>query len=375
MNINTTILGAAVFWQLPNAGLGVALARRVGAVALGTVICYYARYFVSRFEKLNAKALTAVVGILLGVGVGTGVAQLFQDQIALALYPVGLLAGLVAYELMPGTQPAVPGTNADTFLKRIWDRACRVVGLGQPSECKIFIFGLSRSGKSTLIEQVFGASAPLPHTATTTDFHIYSHPVRLSLVPEKLVQISICDYKGQKPSQVLVDPPDFFGSRNDRRINILTFLVDCVPEITDSGGTVLTDDEIVTTYSRGAKKKLQDRASEHEEYLGRPSIEMAFSASLSKRKNLFAVRLLMNKIDLLEDIFSRGYLDGSAAGPLDRLALTLVSPIASKIEKACRDNDIQDFAVGFVSAKTGRNVKETFGPLFEEHSRRFGPRK
>jgi GTPase SAR1 family protein len=347
-----------------------AIARRVGAFALGVVVCYFARFAFSKFKEVNAKSLTAVIGcLLLGTATTQLVSHLFSDEVALAVYPIGLLTGLLIYPLI-AERP--DGAMEGDKPSQTWsEKLVAFIRRKTMSKCRIFVFGLSRSGKTMLIQQILGILPPT-NIPSTRDFVVYDGTRKLQFDEGDQIEIAVCDYRGQRPSQVLQDPPrSFFGPRGSRVVNILVFLVDCVPEIQGKNDSVLDDSEIVERYAKGARKKIAERIEEHEQYVSSPIIEMAFRASFSK-KNLFAVRLLMNKVDLLEQFIERGYLDGTNPEDLERFTMQLVKEIGSRVRKACEENKIDDYSIGLLSAKKGSNVKEIFGPLFKSHLARSG---
>jgi hypothetical protein len=92
-------------------------------------------------------------------------------------------------------------------------------------------------------------------------------------------------------------------------------------------------------------------------------------------KSFFAVRLLMNKVDLLEQFAAKGYVDGVDPDQVGLYVDQLIKPIAARVESACAINGIADYATGLLSAKKGSNVKEIMGPLLAAYFHRFGPRK
>jgi hypothetical protein len=262
----------------------VAIARRIGAFALGVVVCYFARYAFSRFKEVNSKSLTAVLGcLLMGTAVTQLVSHLFSDEIALAVYPVGLLVGLFIYPLIAPSLHSPADVETEQPATDLREKLFALLGIIRKSKCRIFIFGLSRSGKTMLIQQILGIMPPrVP--ASTKDFLLYNGSLRLDFANDASVDVVLCDYRGQRVSQVLQDPPQtFFGSTGSRVINMIIFLVDCVPELTDGAGRVLDDREIIQTYAKGAKKKIADRIAQHMDYISNPIVELVFRASFSKK--------------------------------------------------------------------------------------------
>jgi NhaP-type Na+/H+ or K+/H+ antiporter len=71
----------------------------IGALSLGITIGWVVRYFLARLEKYDMKALSAIVSILTG---GAVAHFLGGDpfHVAVWMYPVGLLVGVLAYPLI-----------------------------------------------------------------------------------------------------------------------------------------------------------------------------------------------------------------------------------------------------------------------------------
>ena len=116
----------------------------------------------------------------MGTAVTQLVSHLFSDEIALAVYPVGLLVGLLIYPLL--APPADPIANVETEqpTKSLSSKLLALVNLRQESKCRIFVYGLSRSGKTMLIRQILGIIAPTV-PASTGDFLLYGGSLRLDL--------------------------------------------------------------------------------------------------------------------------------------------------------------------------------------------------
>jgi hypothetical protein len=69
----------------------------IGVTCLGVVIGWLVRYFIRRFKTFGPGALSSVVSILLG---GTVAKFLTVDKTTIWFYPVGLLVGFVAYQVI-----------------------------------------------------------------------------------------------------------------------------------------------------------------------------------------------------------------------------------------------------------------------------------
>jgi GTPase SAR1 family protein len=238
-----------------------------------------------------------------------------------------------------------------------------------PGEARVLLVGLGRSGKTSIIRQILAQDMPRQEKSTQ-EFDIYEEVIRLGLQDPDRQRVSIADYKGQKLSQITVHHPvGYFGSRGHRLINAVIFVVDLFPELLSQRGKPLQDNELIRLYEADANNRIADRVTEHMEYITRFTVEQVFSATYS-RHNLFAVRLLINKIDLLREITLRGYLSEMSEGALEKYAKNLFAPLSSKIQKACEVNNVNNYSVHLVSAKTGENIQLVFGDIFENFHRR-----
>lgn len=241
-------------------------------------------------------------------------------------------------------------------------------------KCRGLIFGLGRSGKTTIIKNglTFGDTAA--RERSTQNFDIYEAQVTLGLGNSSKFPASIADYKGQQPSQLIVDGPaeftEFFGRNNQRLINSVIFVVDLFPELRDIQGDALQDDEIVAQYASGAEQRIFDRVADHKEYLTRFIIQMIFSLAFSK-EHLFIVSFLINKVDLLERVVANGYLAGvNDEKSLEEYAKNLFAPISDEIERACQANGVNNFSLHLVSGQKGTNIRSVFSEIFEVYNRR-----
>jgi hypothetical protein len=339
-----------------------------GALALGGVVGYVSRYFFPLFRNFNVRSLGGLLGCMFaGSGVGY-LTKLLSSPDTVAVYPIGLVIGVVAYGFFPiADRQQQKERGAATLLDRF-----RHIDHRAESDFRMFIFGLGRSGKTTLIKQLLYAIPPDESQEITETFHVY-HGV-VTLEPESPpLHLSIADYKGQKPSQVLTNAPeDFFGPRSHRLTNVLIFQVDLVPEFIENN-VPLTDEEILAKYAAGAMRKVQDRIAKHVEHLSSGIVELVFSVAVSK--NLRAVRLLINKIDLVNQMIDRGYLGDTDMVSMKEVLTKKLAPVISRVEKACVDttefSSIDTFTYHFISAKEGYNVRAVFGPLFRRESDRL----
>ena len=69
----------------------------IGVTCLGIVVGWMVRYFIRRFTKFGPGALSSVLSIILG---GAVLKFLSVDNVTIWFYPIGLLVGFVAYQVI-----------------------------------------------------------------------------------------------------------------------------------------------------------------------------------------------------------------------------------------------------------------------------------
>ena len=278
--------------------------------------------------------------------------------------PVGSLLGIILGALISSG-----ATVAKPFRDWLEDFVDENITLWQ-SKCRILTYGLPRSGKTSFIKQIITSDKPVAENSTT-EFDVYDESMRSGLKNPKRHRVSFADYKGQKPSQILVDPPEnFFGISGQEMVNAILFVVDLFPEIRNEQGEALDNAQIVQRYKDNAIELIEQRVKNNLEYVNEWTIEPVFTVCYSE-KNLFSVRLLINKIDLLRDTISQGYLPIVSQDGLEQFARKLYQPLEEKIKEACAKNNIEDFSVHLISVSTGENTKEVLGEILEVYSKRI----
>lgn len=236
--------------------------------------------------------------------------------------------------------------------------------------CRIYLFGNRGSGKTSIIKNISTASFLRPE-ATTQLFDFYRRKMTYDLKGSIEFQVLIADYKGEKPSQVLTElPEEFAGPLNNRAINVLLFTVDLVPRILDENEKVLGDKETLSWLRQDAEAKVRKRVSEHLDYLTAPMLQVVFASVYNPQ--LRSVRLVITKLDLIQQACNRGYLTcPRVRDPADWIRGHFVR-VEQDLRRACQENNISDFSVHVVSATQDIGMRAMLSELWEHHLRATG---
>ena len=274
----------------------------------------------------------------------------------------GLLIGLGSPVVV-----AILALAIEPVRKEIQQSFAYVVELMAGEACRIFVFGRSRSGKTTLVSSLVAVDQSLPRTETK-DFTVYElrAPVRLNNV--KHINLKISDYRGEQSSQVLVNhDPAFFGADGNRRINALIFIVDMFPEEIDEHGNALDNDKLAERYGKDAEKVIEKRVEGHYQYLSPQVIGCAFTLCFNKDR-LIAVRLLVNKIDLLDNLVKKGYLILPTGVSAENYAEQKYADLFKILQRYCAEANISDRLESYtISATQSRGTGRMFAKMFNTY--------
>lgn len=235
---------------------------------------------------------------------------------------------------------------------------------------RVCLYGLPGSGKTFLIKSLLSALAPRLQLSTD-EYDVYENEVTINLKPLIKQSVAIADYKGDKTSQIKVNPPeDFFGAEDDRKINAILFVVDMFPRIEDRVTKIpltpeKTKEFVLSEYKQNGLRKIKNRIQETEDYMTKWAIEEIFTVAYSKN-NLNSVRLVINKHDLIRVVVEAGYISGVSSDTLESFALKSFSKIEKRIREACKINDISDFSVCILSAATKDNIDSILRNVFSK---------
>lgn len=248
---------------------------------------------------------------------------------------------------------------------------------------RMLVYGLGRSGKSTIVDRfltVDDQTVEQHRKISTPEFTIEEAEIILRKSKKKY-PIAIADYKGQTPDEIVVDAPEeFFGAKGNRKVNVLIFVVDLFPEPRDSSGNLIDDIQMLRAYKNGSEQKLRKQVEENRLYVNKFSIQPVFSVCHNS-ENMIAVRVLINKADLLKELIDKNFLPNNTS--VHDYALSLYSETIDSISKACEDYQIADFSVHVISAGSGlfydkqskaRSIDFIFGAILKAYASKVDKR-
>lgn len=240
------------------------------------------------------------------------------------------------------------------------------------SELTIFLYGRGGSGKTTFIKSLLsleslknGHQSSTEHTGYYRGVRYYSPNAGSNIQKRYNVPIHIADYKGQAPTQALNLRRNFMS-----QVNAIIFVVDIVHPNPRLNGSVLSDAELIEWLSTDTEKKIDSRVTEHISYIGDAILSIIFGNILSVNKNrLRSVRLVINKVDIIQKLMSKGYLPKAVASGLssEDYVYKKFEPIKKYVGDACTQNGILDVSLNIVSFTEGTGERDLIQGLLKTH--------
>lgn len=225
----------------------------------------------------------------------------------------------------------------------------------QMSFCMIYLYAMAGTGKTSLIKSwLQGDRKP---ERSTLEFDYYNHQILDDLGNQKFTTIKIADYQGQQPSEII-------NSDGLQLANALLFIVDIVPRQDEDNNLLDTQEKQLMWLSSRTEEKIKERVEKHLIYIV-GSLQPLMSTLLND--NLFSVRLVVNKYDLLEKLIQKDILPGANVQGIEQYTISLFKKIEEEIREACKANKIQDFSVSFVSTETDFHVRDLLTGILETY--------
>lgn len=234
---------------------------------------------------------------------------------------------------------------------------------------KIFLIGRAGVGKTTFVKTGF-LLEDTSNIKSTDNFEVYKNLLPLTLKKsqgEIDVNIKVADYRGQDPNQIVHDigndaQNEFFG-RKQKEINAIVLIADLFPREA-FGDEILNDETLLEFLKTDTLEKLQARVQENYSYIGDASLPLFFRSAYGSR--LKSVRLIINKVNLLEELATSGFISLGEHSPED-YAKKLYEDMSNKVAKVCEDLKIEDFSTVVVSTKNANDTRSLLSGLLAKY--------
>lgn len=321
-------------------------------------------------------------------------AGLFLLTVATILYTQnlvisGILAGSLAVMSYLG-KIITDKSKQDLPAKTKAESEISTIQIKNEERCKILLFGMPSSGKTTIIENLI-LSGPIKTKKSTEFFDVHRLEATLRLGGPKF-DVAFADYKGEDPKQItdednINNEPialEFFGPAEKRQVNVVIFVVDLFPlRIPLKDKNPEGYESFLSSYKINAEAQIIERVNANLRYINEFYIRYPLEVAHS-RENLFAVRLLINKTDVLKDLLARKYIRNQSMETMRQYVHNLYRIPIRALTKASREINAKngskikvDFSVKLVSAiEKGKDLAEVFEDIlyrYDSHKKRRQP--
>ena len=250
----------------------------------------------------------------------------------------GLVFTFAVYLLTPLREPF------KALVHRIWFP-------NKPSRCNICIFGISGTGKSSLINSWMLTSPDQEMTSTEN--------VKFYLGKSGKVPFRILDYRGQQPNQLAEEL-----RKSLFKPNAAIFIVDILPFKDENDIPLVKPQTALRWLENDTEQKLQARAEEHRIFIigGLPFI-------FPHLRGLTSVRLVINKYDIIEELLKQQHKTPQVYEETEKKIRELFKPVEEELKKACNHNKIADFEVAIISAYDDKNTRRLLFKITDRFNR------
>jgi GTPase SAR1 family protein len=250
------------------------------------------------------------------------------------------------------------------------------------SNLTLFVWGRGGSGKTTFIKNAFTWENPQNSTEKTESIETYEFREPTGALSEGRV-VRVADYKGQDSTQALNDRElrAFLASNEGKPIvDEIIFIVDLFPPDFDINS--ISDPEVKSPENRLLNKEsttdkkhkieniIRERVLYHEGFVNDLAMQQ-ISAMAYTKGHLRVVRLLIGKLDQLQDLVSKEYLAPMTLEELEQYAEKFFLEsmrIKHIIDDYWRAKGGAKFKVSTLSLKDTNAVRKIISDILKEHS-------
>ncbi|BDI16376.1 hypothetical protein ANSO36C_21780 [Nostoc cf. commune SO-36] len=213
--------------------------------------------------------------------------------------------------------------------------------------CRFLVVGIGGVGKTNLIKRMLDKRfVPESTTVNTIFYQKYYEPFEEQNIDiKKGCYTKFLDYRGQNISDILVEPPEqFFGEPSNRLVNIVFLVVDFFDfqYVANTGKTSdQQQDEFIEQCKKNTYQLIEQRINEHLNRIFTPETLQCILKATCSRENLFSIKIIVSKMDLLEKIWDRGYLKDVASGKsIEEFAFSVCNKLLERLNQAVINTEI-----------------------------------